>query len=280
VRAHPAIQVVLAALALTGCVIAVGLVDYATGSELAFSIFYFFPVGIAAWYLGWGAGAVISIESALAWYLADTLARPEPYPHPFIPAWNAGVRLMTFLTITVLLARLRQALERESRNARIDSLTGAANSRAFYEEADLQLYGLQRYSRPFAVLYLDVDNLKALNDRKGHSSGDEALKATVSTLRQSLRLVDTVARLGGDEFAVLLSEVDESTAMLVASRLQSILRQTVGTKHQVTFSMGIVACSTPGCTVDELIRSADDLMYEAKRGGKDSIRGPSVQDAS
>lgn len=271
-RHHSRIQVIFAVLALSMAVVLVGVVDYATGAELAFSVFYLFPVGIAAWFFGWKAGSVVSVESAVAWFLADTLARSEPYSYPFVPAWNAGVRLITFLTVTVLLARLRDALDRESRHARVDSLTGAANGRAFYEEVELMISTLRRYGRPFGMLYLDVDNLKQLNDRKGHGAGDEVLKATVAALRRALRAGDTVARLGGDEFAVLISDADTNAVQVVSSRVQAALRQSVGRGYQVTCSIGALACSSPSCSAEELVHMADDLMYEAKRSGKDAIR--------
>jgi diguanylate cyclase (GGDEF)-like protein len=273
-------HVFLAAAALFAAVILVVVVDYATGAELAFSVFYLFPVGIASWYLGWKLGAVVSVESAFAWYLADTLARSESYSHPFVPAWNAGVRLATFLTVTLLLARLREALERESRNARIDPLTGAANARAFYEAVEVQISRLQRYGRPFGILYLDVDNLKQLNDHKGHATGDEALKATVTALKLTLRVGNTIARLGGDEFAVLISDAEANAVQVASSRVQSTLRQSVGRKYQVTYSIGALVCASPSCSADELVQRADDLMYEAKRSGKDAIRNASFEGAA
>src|SRR5512139_2970314 len=161
---------------LLAAILILGIIDYATGAELAFSIFYLFPVGIAAWYLGWEAGVALSILSALAWYVADAFTQTVPYENPFIPAWNTGVRLMTFLIVTVLINALRTILEREALNARIDPLTGAPNTRAFYEAAEIQLSLLKRYQRPFSILYLDIDNFKELNDARGHSAGDSALK--------------------------------------------------------------------------------------------------------
>ena len=178
---------------------------------------------------------------------------------------------MTFFTVTTLLVALREVLVRESQHARIDHLTGAANGRAFYEAAENQISRLGRYGRPFSILYIDADNLKRLNDEHGHSVGDEALKATVSSLKTRLRTGDTVGRLGGDEFAVLLAEADALAAEVASNRLQLALRQTVGMQYQVTYSIGVLTCLCPPPSVDELIERADNLMYEAKRSGKDAI---------
>ena len=251
---------------LLAVVLLIGVIDYATGAELAFSVFYLFPVGIAAWYIGLEAGISLSIVSALAWYIADTLARTTPYENSFVPAWNTGVRLMTFLITTVFIYVLRSTLEREAQNARIDSLTGAPNTRAFYEAAEMQISMLKRYQRPFSILYLDIDDFKELNDTHGHSAGDSALKTVVHTLRQDLRGGDTIARLGGDEFVILLTEADARAAEIVSSRVQSAIRS----KLTLTCSMGVITCVSPPRSVDELVRKADNLMYEAKRLGKDT----------
>lgn len=251
---------------LLAVVVLIGVIDYATGAELAFSVFYLFPVGIAAWYIGLEAGISLSIVSALAWYIADTLARTTPYENPFIPAWNTGVRLMTFLIATVLFYVLRSTLEREAQNARIDPLTGAPNTRAFYEAAEMQISMLKRYQRPFSILYLDIDDFKELNDTHGHSAGDSALKTVVDTFRQNLRGGDIIARLGGDEFVILLTEADARAAEIVSSRVQSAIRS----KLTLTCSMGVITCVSPPRSVDELVRKADNLMYEAKRLGKDT----------
>jgi len=261
------------ALVVAGVLIAIlllGVADYLTGSELAFSVFYLFPVGIAAWYVGRTTGVAMSLLSALSWYLADTLARTAPYSSAFIPAWNTAVRLITFLSVTTLLVVLRETLERESGHARTDPVTGAANARAFYEAAEIEISKLRRYGRPFTMLYLDIDDLKQINDANGHAAGDQVLAQSVLTLRRSVRTGDTVARLGGDEFAVLLAEADAAAASVAAQRLHSALRQNVGKPQPVTCSMGGITCLAAPGSVDELIELADNLMYEAKRHGKDA----------
>lgn len=266
-RSRAALTVILMA-----SVLLLGAIDYLTGSELAFSLFYLFPVGLAAWYVNWNTGVLTSLVAALLWYLADNLARTEPYSQAYIPAWNAGTRLIVFFAVTTMLVALRDALERESQHARVDPLTEAANARAFYEAAEIEISRLRRYARPFSVLYLDADNLKQVNDSRGHSAGDKALKATVSILKRTLRAGDTVARLGGDEFAVLLAEADAHAAEVVANRLQNALRQGLGRQFQFTYSIGVLTCLAAPPSVDDLVEWADNLMYAAKRAGKDTIR--------
>jgi diguanylate cyclase (GGDEF)-like protein len=255
--------------------IVIGVIDYATGTEMTFSVFYLFPVGVAAWYLALEASISLSILSALAWYIADTLSRTVPYENPFIPAWNTGVLLITFLIVSILVNILRASLEREALNARVDPLTGAPNTRAFYEATEIQISLLKRHQRPFSILYLDLDNFKELNDTHGHSAGDSALKTVTFVLKQNLRAGDTIARLGGDEFAILLTEADTRAAEIVSSRVQSAIRS----KLALTCSIGALTCVTPPESVDEVIKKADNLMYEAKRRGKDT-KMSSTYDAS
>ncbi len=173
-----------------GILLLVGLLgsaDYLTGTEIAFSVFYLIPVGVAAWLINRKMGIITSVASTFAWYLADTLPRTQPYSSAAIPIWNASTRLIMFLLVTALLAALREAVHRESEFARVDYLTGAMNARAFYEIVEVEIAGLERYGRPFTVLYLDVDNLKEVNDRRGHGAGDSVLKAAVAVMKHKLR---------------------------------------------------------------------------------------------
>ncbi len=249
-----------------------GSADYLTGTEIAFSVFYLLPVGVAAWFVNRKMGIVTSVASTFAWYLADTLPRTQPYSNAAIPTWNASTRLIVFLSVTVMLAALRDALQRESEFARIDYLTGAMNARALYEIIEGEIAGLVRYGRPFTVLYLDVDNLKEVNDREGHRAGDSVLRAAVSVMKRKLRKGDAVARLGGDEFAMLLRQANEEGARLVAERLQAAFHEAIAREWPVSFSIGALTCLAPPVSMDEVIERVDELMYEAKRSGKDTVR--------
>jgi diguanylate cyclase (GGDEF)-like protein len=250
----------------------IGVLDYLTGAELSFSIFYFFPIGLISWYYGLYLGGMISLFSAVVWYFADILARPEPYGYSFIPLWNSGVRLITFLIISILLHEMRKNLDRESTYARIDYLTGAANTRAFFEAAKVQISIIKRNNNPFSIIYLDVDNLKKVNDKFGHIIGDKVLKETVTTIKRVLRPNDTVARIGGDEFVVLISDAESHVAEIITLRIQLALRQGLGKQYPITYSIGVLTCSSEPKSIDELLVNADNLMYEAKKSGKDTIK--------
>lgn len=245
-----------------------GFVDYATGFEISFAVFYLLPVALVAWVAGRSAGFGASLACAAEWHLSNHFAG-ELYSHPAIPYWNMLTRLGFFLTTASLLTALRDRLEAHQELALTDYLTGARNRRAFYDDVRTEMYRFRRYGRPFTVVYMDADNFKEVNDRLGHQTGDDLLRAVASTLRHNLRDTDVVARLGGDEFAVLLPETGYEQAEAVVAKLQAKLLTAMGRQGwPVTFSVGALTCATALGSVDEMVSLADGLMYEAKRAGK------------
>jgi len=170
------------------------------------------------------------------------------------------------------LLELRFRLQQERHLARIDSLTGAANRRAFYESLEGELSRLKRYARPFSVAYLDLDNLKRVNDDFGHEAGDTVLCTVSATARKHLRRTDTIGRLGGDEFAILFSEADSDTARAATDRFNNYLLDAMRQdRWPVTFSIGLVTYLAAPTSVEELMKKADELMYLVKKSGKNNI---------
>jgi diguanylate cyclase (GGDEF)-like protein len=150
-----------------------------------------------------------------------------------------------------------------------DGLTGLANRVLFRDRvANAIQRGQGRDGRPFAVLFIDLDDFKTLNDTLGHARGDEVLVATARRVADSLRPNDTAARLGGDEFAVLLDGIDdEDTALSIAIRLADLLRepmQVQGSEATVAASIGVAMSGGFGQSADDLLRNADMAMYAAK----------------
>lgn len=250
----------------------VGLMDFSTGYELAFSIFYVMPVSLIAWLLGYRQGIVFSVLAAVMWFLADFYA-DHPYSHPAILVWNTLIRFSFFLIIALLLSKLKIAMEHEQTLSRTDFLTGAFNSRSFYDLMQQEIDRYERYERTFTLVYIDLDNFKAVNDTLGHSVGDQVLRTVVESAKKYLRKPDLVARLGGDEFALLLPETDDEQAHITLSKLQVNLLAEMEKNHwPITFSMGALICNAPPPTPDNLLRKVDDLMYSVKRDGKNSIK--------
>jgi diguanylate cyclase (GGDEF)-like protein len=154
-----------------------------------------------------------------------------------------------------------------------DALTGLHNRVLFVDHLTLALAQLSRHPSRLAVLFLDLDNFKLINDSLGHSTGDEVLRHAARMIDGVLRPGDTVARLGGDEFVVLATALDEEDdATLIAHRIANSLRAPFtlgGREHWITASIGIAVTTGVGRSADDLISDADAAMYEAKDRGRD-----------
>ena len=261
-------------LVVTSGLVLLGLaiVDYLTGPQLRFFIFYWPPIAIVAWYVGRGWAHAIVGLSGIAWFLANA-AEGLGADSIRIVAWNASVNLASFILLATLIGRLRGLVERERLTARTDYTTGVANARAFAEAVEAAAARSRRTDLPLTVAYLDLDDFKRINDRRGHAAGDELLRSIGGTLRAHLRTSDTVARLGGDEFGVLLPETGDAEASAIIERLSTALHEAERARGWgVSASIGVVTCAPGSCTVDDLIGRADELMYEAKSHEKGSSR--------
>lgn len=152
--------------------------------------------------------------------------------------------------------------------ARLDSKTGLYNARWLAETLDSEVRRATRYGADLAVLMIDLDGLKPLNDTLGHLAGDLALRHVADQIRMVLRQADAAARVGGDEFVVVLPETDASGARRVARRLREALRQEPltldGRQIQLSASIG-VSCWARGLDATELLADADCAMYAVKR---------------
>lgn len=167
-------------------------------------------------------------------------------------------------------SRLEEAVYR-------DPLTGALNRKGLHVRAEPFLRRARHYRRGFAIVYLDVDNFKTINDTLGHDYGDAALKAVVSRLRGHVRDSDLVARMGGDEFVVLLNDCSQENGENAVERLLRLVMgqssELEGRDPQATLSIGLLWVR-PGkreLNLDALITQADQLMYTAKRAGGNQI---------
>ena len=169
----------------------------------------------------------------------------------------------------------RKILEQEIQHRAFhDSLTGLANRALFLNRVEHALAVRERSEAPLAVLYLDLDDFKTVNDSLGHDVGDELLVEVSKRLKGSVRPSDTVARLGGDEFALLLEHTEQEGASLVSERILTALQEPVSLQSRDVFPHASIGVSvTEGPTnPDDLLRNADIAMYAAKRQGKNNYR--------
>jgi diguanylate cyclase (GGDEF)-like protein len=153
-----------------------------------------------------------------------------------------------------------QQREELARVSRADPLTGCLNRRGFEERLGAELTHATRTARPLALLLLDLDDFKLVNDTHGHSVGDDLLCWTVETMRSVVRPSDAIGRLGGDEFAVILPEAGQADALATAARVREVLHA------RSPASMGVAAFPADGAGVEELVRRADAALYAQKHG--------------
>lgn len=258
---------VAVAIALT---VAVGLVDFSTSPYLVFATFYFAGVAIAAWYVDRRAGIGIGALAALAGTLSTVLSTDE-VSAPIV-AWNAAARFLSYAVLSALVSAARSSQRRLEELASTDPLTGIANRRRFYEEAEQQVTLAGRLGQDVAVVYLDLDGLKDRNDRFGHEAGDAMLGCFAGVLTETARATDVVGRVGGDEFCLLLPATDRNAAEQFVERLIDRLRTTEPEPIQVSAGIAVGRALPGGGTsppdVESLVRRADERMLEAKRTGK------------
>ena len=206
------------------------------------------------------------------------------------------------LTATALAAtlgaawQLRRDIRRFRRDERTlrhavahDTLTGLANRRQFARQLRRAFQECAKASTPFALVFIDIDRFKLINDSFGHRTGDLVLRALAARLKEGFRDVDTIARVGGEEFGVILRDLDSAGAYQVADRVRSTIAAEpinpgatfTGGPVAVTVSMGIAVFPQDGTTAAALMDAADRALYAAKRTGRNRTRvaGADTSDA-
>ena len=163
----------------------------------------------------------------------------------------------------------RRALEQKLREASLlDPLTNTYNRRKLIDALGQRFREFRRYGDPCAVLMLDVDHFKQINDQYGHSVGDEVLCALADTCRGHLRADDLLSRFGGEEFVILLSHTGTSGAEEVAERLRE---EVARSELRITVSIGVSELRADDPHFEAALKRADDALYEAKRAGRDRV---------
>jgi diguanylate cyclase (GGDEF)-like protein/PAS domain S-box-containing protein len=163
------------------------------------------------------------------------------------------------------------------KDARTDALTGLYNRRYFYELAEREFALSKRLAGPLALMQLDIDHFKVVNDTYGHDAGDAVLRALSNACRHALREIDVIVRFGGEEFVVLLPGADRNRAMEVAERLRVILSKTTVVTDKAenisfTVSIGVTNHLQDAENPDQMLKRADMALYAAKKAGRNCVR--------
>jgi diguanylate cyclase (GGDEF)-like protein len=245
------------------------VLDLLTGVEIRLHVLYIFPLAMVA-------TNCAQPRMSIAAIVITTILQVITFSIQAIGivAFLADICVAFAASIlTIVLGRASRSSYLVAVNqAATDPLTGLANRRAFLVELQAEITRQQRYGDLFSLAILDLDGLKALNDSKGHSAGDEALKLMAEILRFGTRRSDTLGRLGGDEFAVVMPNTQDSDCGILLQKLcETIARQMAAAGFAITASVGCRTFRVPPESAADALQQADDMMYDAKRDGKNCV---------
>ncbi|MBL8796691.1 MAG: GGDEF domain-containing protein [Planctomycetia bacterium] len=224
--------------------------------------FYMLNVGFATVAFGEQVGIATALLSVLAqMQLSFMTGSPQR------PLVETALMLALLLTLTALLTRIN----RMQQHAVFDAVTGLRNHRYFQVRLRDELKRSDRQSVATALLLLDLDDFKKVNDQHGHTVGDQVLRLVGTVLERNARAADVVCRYGGEEFAAILPETGLMDAAQVAERFCRAVRESTSAPR-VTLSIGVACYPEHGATSDQLLAAADTALYRAKDAGKNCVK--------
>jgi diguanylate cyclase (GGDEF)-like protein len=251
-----------------------GIVALTGGFESPFTFTFPLIVGAGALLVAPRIALILATLATAAYLAAGLYVDSNPSTAPL-------VQMAVNLTGLYLLAYIGASVGREQRRARdaairmstIDALTGLYNRSFFFSALEREIARGDRSGRAFCLVMLDLDDLKSVNDRFGHVTGDQVLRNVADIVRGGVRKIDVAARYGGDEFVALLPETDPTGGWVLAEKIrQTISEQGMpGVDSAPTVSVGVVSYPADGRSADALIVSADRAMYASKRSGKNRV---------
>jgi diguanylate cyclase (GGDEF)-like protein len=248
------------------------VLDGWTGYEVSFSFFYLIPVVIVAWTGSTASGVwLISVFDAMLWQISNLLVG-ERHDQAWIYVWNAASRGVFFVVTGLLIARVRNLLNAEIATARRDPLTRLLNRRGLEESFEWESNRQLREPSTIALILIDLDRFKQLNDSAGHAEGDRLLVEFARVGLTMIRPTDILSRVGGDEFVILAARSDKSAALEIAQRLQSKVEESfLAHGWEVGLSQGISFHTEGAMSLPDLLARADKLLYRAKNEGRARI---------
>lgn len=233
---------------------------------------FILPVAVTAIAAGLREGLLVAFISSVLFTLYSSVSHDTIDPNVLASVLAARFALYG-ITAAVLgaFAEAHYSVQSHLRQlATIDPLTKVSNVARFYHEASLLEAAEERY----AVLLVDLDGLKKLNDEHGHQVGSAAIQTVANVLKRVVRASDCVARYGGDEFVVILKEADRVGAQIVINRLRIMLIEDAipgGPDVELSVSIGVAIAGEDGQTAEELLKAADEAMYADKRSGRSAV---------
>jgi two-component system, sensor histidine kinase LadS len=228
---------------------------------------------------GWFLVAWLLLEgfamTAAVGFLLPSFVVSDPIYYYGLPLSMVAASILTALGVADRLRAQRAALSEAERRAQTDPLTGVLNRRSLIERLDVACTRARARGLPVALLFIDLDHFKQINDSFGHQAGDACLRAIIDPIHAELRQSDAIGRYGGEEFVVILSGADAAAAIPIAQRIVERVSEVrvdgFGTPISLTCSIGIAASDTLGLWGEPLLARADAAVYVAKRSGRNQI---------
>jgi diguanylate cyclase (GGDEF)-like protein len=226
--------------------------------------------------------ALVPIFTMLAPLLVMALGTGSAAAAAQVGALSALILVPTIGAVVLrLVFQLERARARLAVLATQDALTGVHNRRYFFEIAEREWQRCKRYGEDAALLLIDADNFKSINDLHGHLCGDKLLVAIARAVRQTLRTIDLMARFGGEELVILLPHTDPLGALDVAERIRERVAggrlDWHGEKVGITVSVGVASYGGDDRTLDALVHDADLALYAAKKAGRNCVRAAPIR---
>jgi diguanylate cyclase (GGDEF)-like protein len=230
----------------------------------------------AGWFLiAWTMLETVTIATAIR-LLLDRAEHAERLLYYGLPLSMVAAAILVALGVADRLREQRQALTEAERRAQTDPLTGVLNRRSLIERLDAACLRARARGLPIALLFIDLDHFKEINDSFGHAAGDACLKKIIGPIQSELRQSDVIGRYGGEEFVVILSSADIAAAHPIAERIRNrvadVRVEGFGPSINLTCSIGVATSDTLGVWGEHLIAQADAAVYAAKRSGRNRVQ--------
>jgi diguanylate cyclase (GGDEF)-like protein len=231
----------------------------------------------AGWFLiAWGLLEALTIATALHLQFSSEAGESALLLYYGLPGSMVAAAVLIALGVADRLRDQRLALTDAERRAQSDALTGVLNRRSLLERLDSACLRARARGLPIALLFIDLDHFKQINDTHGHPAGDACLKAIIGPIQAELRQSDVIGRYGGEEFVVILSSADAAAAQPIAERIRQRVAEIsvpgYGAPIHLTCSIGVATSDMLGVWGEHLIARADEAVYAAKRCGRNCVQ--------
>lgn len=239
---------------------------------------FFIPVTFTAIFAGQLAGFTAAIVSLALWIASDIIAGSVTGSNPLVPIINALLRTGSLALIVILGGMVRLAGKRRKESEALDSFTGLLTRDGFTRIGESELFRTQRYRRPLSAAYLDISNLREVNENMGYGMGDLLIQSVARIIKKNVRTSDVVCRASGDEFIILFPETDDGASIAIDKIVKKLIQIAEKDKMPVSFSTGLVTYYEIPDSLEAVIKQAQKLMDEAKSEGKNIIKRLSLGD--